>query len=65
MVTETKHVAVFIGTYVNYDEDDFQAGGAVEINCSCDYSGFCEVDDDGKNIHGECPECLTSFDHPV
>lgn len=52
-------------TYVAYDEDDFEAGGAVRISCECGFNGFVEVDDDGRFISGECEQCSSRFRQPM
>ena len=49
-------VRVVPNTYLPYDEDDFQAGGAVKVECDCGFRNFVECDDDGQNIRGECEE---------
>ena len=55
------NVHVIKSTYLAYDEDDYTAGGAVNISCDCGFDGFVDADDDSFHLTGNCSECDAFF----
>jgi len=54
-------IRVAVCTFQDYDDEEMDAGGSVQIFCGCGYSGYVEADTDGKTLSGDCIECDAQF----